>query len=351
MQEVAELAGVAVSSVSRVLSNHPDVSEKMRGRVITAVEHLGYEPDFLAQSLRRGETLSVGFVVGDISNPLLADIVLGAESVLRRAGLSMLLMNSENDPDLDAEHIRFFATRRVDGMILSLASDRKRATIDLITSLDVPVVVIDRDLPARTRVSAVLSDHRDALRQAAQALVQEGSGHIFAILGSPDTRPSRERVEGIREAIHGTRVKLTVDAGPMSAEHGREAMDRLLELPGTPDAVILGSNQITVGALSALRNRGVVPGAGGPRLVACDETPLQRLVEPGLWTVSRDSVQLGRVAAELLLERLHDDVEPNAVVLPVHFSRRGDAHSNGAAAADSDRRRLVGITPDHSDAL
>src|ERR1700689_1921233 len=86
MHEVARLANVAASSVSRVLSGHPAVSPAVRSRVLRAVAELGYEPDFLAQSLRRGATLSVGFVVGDISNPLMASIALGAEEVLRDAG-------------------------------------------------------------------------------------------------------------------------------------------------------------------------------------------------------------------------------------------------------------------------
>jgi len=96
MREVAELADVAISSVSRVLSQHPDVSADMRERVLIAVQQLEYEPDFLAQSLRRGATLSVGYVVGDISNPLIATITSGAESVLRSADYSMLLMNSRS---------------------------------------------------------------------------------------------------------------------------------------------------------------------------------------------------------------------------------------------------------------
>ena len=111
MREVAALADVAISSVSRVLSGHPDVSAEMRDRVIAAVDELEYEPDFLAQSLRRGATLSVGYVVGDISNPLIATITSGAESVLRAAGYSMLLMNSENEAGLDTEHIKFFQAR------------------------------------------------------------------------------------------------------------------------------------------------------------------------------------------------------------------------------------------------
>ncbi len=88
MREVAEFAGVAMSSVSRVLSDHPDVSPEMRERVERAVEQLGYQPDMLAQSLRLRATFTVGFIVSDISNPLLATIALGAETTLREAGYS-----------------------------------------------------------------------------------------------------------------------------------------------------------------------------------------------------------------------------------------------------------------------
>src|SRR5215207_9859949 len=111
MREVAQLAGVAVSSVSRVVSGHPDVSPAMRERVMAAVERLGYEPDLLAQSMRSRTTQTVGFVVGDISNPLLAEITLGAETTLGGAGYSVLLTNSENDPSRDARHTRLLLQR------------------------------------------------------------------------------------------------------------------------------------------------------------------------------------------------------------------------------------------------
>ena len=144
MREVADLADVAISSVSRVLSGHPDVSATMRDRVLAAVDQLEYEPDFLAQSLRRGQTLSVGFVLADISNPLMADIVLGAEAAMRGAGYSLLLMNSDHQPELDAAHIRFFQSRRVGGMIRSLTSDDDPGIRERLRGLDVPIVLVDR---------------------------------------------------------------------------------------------------------------------------------------------------------------------------------------------------------------
>src|SRR5580698_8819045 len=123
MREVAERAGVAMSSVSRVLSGHPDVSPQMHRIVMDAVRELDYRPDMLAQGLRRGRTYSVGFTVSDIANPVLAEMVTGAESQLRAHGYSLLLTNSEGNPELDVEHIELLERRRVDGLILALAEE------------------------------------------------------------------------------------------------------------------------------------------------------------------------------------------------------------------------------------
>src|SRR5438874_10647091 len=155
MREVADRAGVAMSSVSRVLSGHPDVSPKMRRAVMAAVEELGYRPDMLAQSLRSGKTFSVGFTVSDISNPVLADIVTGAEKRLREGGYSLLLTNSEGNGELDAEQISLLQRRRVDGLILSLADENHPATVTALREVSVPVVLVDRDVPDGTAARRV----------------------------------------------------------------------------------------------------------------------------------------------------------------------------------------------------
>jgi LacI family transcriptional regulator len=326
MREVADLAGVAMSSVSRVLSGHPDVSADMRKRVVDAVAQLGYEPDFLAQSLRRGATLSVGFVVGDISNPLMADIASGAEAVLRRSGYSMLVMNSENDPALDAAHVRFFQSRRVDGMILSLASERKKQTLDLLAQRESAVVVIDRDIPARLGASAVLSDHRAGMDQAMAHLLDRGHRRIALVTGSLVTRPARERLNGMRDAIAGRQLtdETTYLAESFSTEHGDAATEALLARDPRPTAIIAGGNQLLIGCLRALRRHDVRPGRD-IALVTCDDVPLTELYDPPVASISRDSVELGRVAAELLLRRLDRASTPETITLPTHFVARASA--------------------------
>jgi LacI family transcriptional regulator len=328
MREVADLAEVAISSVSRVLSGHPDVSIEMRDRVLAAVAKLDYEPDFLAQSLRRGATLSVGYVVGDISNPLIATITLGAEAALRSAGYSMLLMNSENEPDLDAAHIRFFQARRVDGMILSLASDRAQSTIDSIAQVDVPVVLIDRDLPVELRASIVRNDHRSGMRSAVDHLLDLGHRRIALITGGRDIWPVRERLAGMAAAVaaRGIPDETVSLIGSLSAEHGEASTEQLLTMVPRPTAIIAGGNQVLAGCVRALVRHGTrIP--QDVSLVTCDEVDLSQLHSPPIASVSRDTLQLGRVAAELLLERVAQSTGPRTVLLPTRFTQTASAGS------------------------
>ena len=126
MHDVAARAGVALSSVSRALSDHPDVSKKMRRRVHEAARELGYEPNFLAQSLRTGSTYTIGFLIRDIANPFFAAMANGAEHFLRQRGFVMLLVNSDGDSDVEANHINVLRRRRVDGLILNLVTEDHR---------------------------------------------------------------------------------------------------------------------------------------------------------------------------------------------------------------------------------
>jgi LacI family transcriptional regulator len=322
MREVAEAAGVAMSSVSRVLSGHPDVSDRMRERVMLAVDELGYTPDMLAQSLRRRATLSIGFVAGDISNPLMASIVKGAEAQLRSGEYSMLLTNSEGDPDRDAEHIRLFEQRRVDGLMLSVAREDHPETLAALSETDTPRVVVDRELPPDMGASSVLSDHRSGMRDAVGHLLDLGHRRIGLILGRP-VRPARERLRGLEEAYADRALAATyvVSEGVLSPQHGRDATRRLLDTGDPPTAIITGGNQLLSGTLLELRDRGLAVGAD-VSIVSCDTISTTELHQPPIAVIRRDTVALGQRAAELLLRLLDGGAAPESVTLPTEFVAR-----------------------------
>jgi LacI family transcriptional regulator len=322
IRDVAQHAGVAMSSVSRVLTDHPDVSNVMRERVMQAVEELGYEPDWLAQSLRRQETKTIGFTMSDISNSVMARIVLGAESVLRESGYSMLLMNSEGVGDRDAEHIATLGRRRVDGFLIATAAEGHRRTITALREAGAPVVVIDRNMPRSLGASAAYFDHRAGMRDAVGHLLDLGHRRISLVLGQA-FRPTAERRRGLEDAYSERGLPATFDVveGHYSEQHGMEATERVLALDHPPTAIVAGSNQLLIGTLRVLKRHGLRIGHD-ISLASCDEISLTELHDPPIAVVHRDNAEIGRRSAALLLKRLQGEDEPETIMLPTTFEPR-----------------------------
>jgi LacI family transcriptional regulator len=324
MRAVADRAGVAMSSVSRTLSGHPDVSEAMRQRVLAAVEELGYKPDLLAQGLRSRSTRSIGFVAGDISNPLLARIVKGAEVALREAGYSMLLTNSLVDPELDQRNIELLEQRRADGLIVLLVSEDHQPTIAALADATVPLVVVERDLPDYIPASRVLSDHSAGMTAAGERLLELGHRRI-AVIGGQAVRPTRERLKAVRAAVarHGLPAdSVIVRQGVFSVEHGARATRELLDMSNPPTAIVAGSNQIMIGALTIISERGIELGRE-LSFVGCDDLAVATLYRPQIAVVDRDSVAIGRAAAEVVLAHVRNPATVRReVILPTMFVPR-----------------------------
>ena len=338
MKAVAERAGVAISSVSRVLSDHPDVSESMRSRVLDAVAALGYEPDILAQSLRTGETRAIGFVVSDISNPLFALMAHGAEIELRAHGYSVLLASSLNNDELALQQIRRMYARRIDGLMVSAGEETGGPISRLLANSPVPTTLIDRKLGVEG-ASHVFSAHKTGMRQAVAHLVELGHRRIALVNGQSTVLPAHARAKALRRmAKDDPRLKVSIVHGPFSEAHGESAVTELLTGPNPPTAIIAGGNQLLVGALSALTKLGVsIPGSVS--LVSCDSLPLARFLTPDLAVIGRDAQELGMRAAQVMLAHMDDGVARD-VSLPTRYLPAGSvaAPRPGALALSTTRR-------------
>ena len=309
MRDVAQLANVALSSVSRVLNDHPDVSGAMRSRVNAAIDELGYEPDLVASSLRRGTTKTVGFMVADISNPLFAEMLRGTEKVLRAEGYVALLAHSQAVPERDAENIRLLSRRRVDGLILSIADETRRETLDELARRDLPIVLLDRDATVQPNASSVVADHERGTRRATDHLLDHGHQRIALITGDERIQPTRQRLDGFRSSFVRRGLPSPEDLihlGSFSEDFGLRVMTDVLNMQDPPTAVISGGNQLLAGVLAAMYQRNLnIP--GDVSIIACDDTSLARLHRPPITVVTRDAEAMGAIAAKLLLERLDPD--------------------------------------------
>ena len=317
MRDVAERAGVAVSSVSRVLSGHPDVTEVMRNRVRDAAFALGYEPDLLAQSMRTGNSRTVGFVVGDVSNSRMAPIVMGAEVALAKAGYAMLLADSVNDVDQDVRNIQLLQQRRVDGLLVSISDESDEGLRKSMAAMRVPAVLVDREIKG-VEASAILSDHGVGVRAAVAHLLQLGHRRLALLNGNPNVRPSRVRASAVRnESRKVAGVKVLIRTSWFTHNPGYDATIELLTDSEPPTALIVGSNQVLVGVLRAIRELALaIP--GDVSLVSCDEEPMMEFLDPPIAAITRDLEEMGRIAATLIVERVNG-ASPRTVTNPTVF--------------------------------
>jgi LacI family transcriptional regulator len=326
IREVATRAGVSVATVSRVLNGYPFVSDDARRRVVDAVDEFEYRPDVAARSMRTGTTRAVGLVVNDFSNPLFSAIAKGADTVLNPRGYSLVLANSMNDHVREAEAIAALKQRRVDGLIVAVADEGAPSLADRLGVFSASVLV-DREVPG-SNSDAVCSEHASGLAPALAHLARLGHRRVALVAGGEQQLGSRARIE----SYLAERPRLGLDederllvTGELSPETGYLATVGFLDLEDAPTALVAGNNQLVVGAISALRDRALrIP--DDLSLVACDDTDLTRLHDPPIDIVDRDLLELGRTAAELLLDRLLDPAAPlRRVTLPTTFTPRASS--------------------------
>ena len=322
IHDVAAKAGVAISSVSRVLSGHLDVSEKMRAKVEAAVSELGYEPDHLAQSLRKGATNTIGFMIRDITNPLFSIVAQSAEHELRKAGYSMILINSHGDLDAEKENFALFKRRRIDGVIASLVSEESPYVRNTINELGAPVVLLDREVTG-LNASAVICDHAQGVKEATADLIKNGHKKIAFVSGRKDVFISRNRMQGYEEALKEANIKIDenlIRLGKFGEQFSYEQTCDLFKSKSPPTALITGGIGASTGALRALKELGIKPGKD-VAFVALDEWPMFDVLTADLSSVFRDSEEMGREAARLILDLIAGNGTAQAVVPTIYRPR------------------------------
>lgn len=335
IRDVAQAAGVSLSSVSRALNGGKNVSARVARDVAAAADRLGYQPDFLARSLRTRTSGMVGCLVSDISNPLNATIVQAAEARLREAGYLLVVASTGNDPGRERAAASEFRGRRVDGMLVAPGSDANAKAWRELVGTGTPVVIVDRDAPGDggdsrdaddVRWPAVQVDHRGGARAATRYLIGLGHRRIALLTADAVMRPSRERIAGFREefveaGIDPAGARLCLQSSPMDFAHGDTLA--LLRDGGRPTAIIALGTRILAGVLRAARDLGL----SVPRdlsVMSVGDTDLAAAHTPAITALRWSLEDVGRAAAGLLLQRLRGDAGPaqSRALLPVDLVLR-----------------------------
>jgi DNA-binding LacI/PurR family transcriptional regulator len=317
---VAELAGVSVATVSRVLNGSDRVRPEHRARVLDAIARCGYRPNRLARNLRRQQAETIGVLVPDIENPHFSESVRVFEDAAYSDGYRLLLCNTDETPSKQGAYARVLADERVLGVIAAPA-DSSGEGLEPLFDLGIPVVAFDR-LIADARADTVRCDGVALTRQATEHLIWLGHERIAYVGGRPDVATGAERLAGYTAAMRAAGHTPFGVNGSFRTEIAEREVETLLRLDERPRALVVGNNLMALGALRAIRAAGLrIP--ADVALVAVDDPPWAELVDPPLTVVAQPTRQLAATAIALLLERVSDRrSEPKHVVLPVDLRIR-----------------------------
>ncbi len=308
--DVAKKAGVSVATVSRVLNGSPLVTESARRKVLRAIKELNYQPNRAAQRLRAGRSHVIGLIISDIQNPFFTSVVRGIEDVAYQQGYSLVLCNSDEDPEKEKLYLNVMRSEEVAGVILASASEANPQVDDLIAH-NIPVVAIDRQIDDRP-IDSVLAANIDGARAAVSHLIEQGHRRI-GFIGLPLTRtPGKERYEGYQRALRDHQLPVSpeyVRIADAKQPGGYASTRDLLTQQAYVTALFVANNLMTLGALDAIRERGLkIP--DDISIIGFDDMPWANLLQPPLTAIAQPTYELGRHAAELLLSRLKERNQP-----------------------------------------
>ena len=309
IQKIAQLAGVSVATVSRVLNNSDTVKAKNRERVLRAIQESNYQPNLLARQLRTARSYMILVMVSNIANPFCAEVVKGIEAEAEKNGYRILLCNSGSDIERSRSGLSLLSGKIVDGIITMDAFSKLPELAALIGSAPWVQCAEYADAGA---VSCVGINDVDAAQGAVSRLVDGGRKRIALINHDLSYRYSRLRERGYKSVLHVRELayQQVTYASDLSAAAGTRAMETLLAQKEKPDAVFAVSDSLAAGALRAIAQAGLrVP--EDIAVIGFDGTELAEVVSPQLTTVEQPSREIGRTAVTLLMKRIDN---PDAAV-------------------------------------
>jgi len=332
IKDVANIANVSITTVSRVSNGSKGVSAKTRRRVLNAIKELGYSPSAMASGLKTRLSKSIGIAVPDTIGDFYGEVINGIESVATENEYNLIISLNHHIVKEELSAVNFFKAKKVDGAILVTTSGDDDY-ISFLIEEGFNIVLLDRD-PHGLKVDTVKIDNFRGGYIATEHLLNLGHSNILFIKGVPYIDSSKERFNGYKKALKDKGIKLNNDfilSGDFLVDSGYLSVKRYLEENGLNFTAIFAANdQMAIGAIKALNDKGIVV-PDEVSIVGFDNSYISPYVIPPLTTIKQRREEMGKVAAELLLDRISSQNKkertPRQIIIPVELIKRESAIS------------------------
>jgi DNA-binding LacI/PurR family transcriptional regulator len=332
--EIARLADVSVSTVSRALSNgdYP-LKDETRQRILKLAKEMGYQPNLVARSLQSNRSHLVGVIVDRMQSPFAAATVQGIQDGLRNAGYTISIAYSNRDQNLAIEAIKTFYRHQVDGLVI-LNSWLHTYNDPILSLQDRPFVFVNRVF-SNCMGNCVGPGDRYGAQLATQHLVNLGHRRIAYINGMADWIEAQNRLSGYRDILekHNLPVdEALIKQGDWGVDSGYKATQELLALEDRPTAIFSANDIMALGAIYAVHEAGLkVP--ADIAIVGYDDRDFSAWIRPALTTVRMPAYEMGQAAARLLMKQFANEELEDATQIPGKLIIRESCGANGLHAA------------------
>jgi LacI family transcriptional regulator len=301
LKEVAAAAGISVGMASRVLGNYGSFSEQTRRTVVAAAEKLGYRANGVARSLRLKRTRAIGVMISEIVSYHWTVFVQGVEETARRAGYHVILCNTADNPQLEREYLSDMHERGVDGIIVSPVAENFRA-LSQFSASGFPIVLVNTRI-AGTDITRILSDDRQAARDAVKYLGSLGHRRIGLVAGLKGMETGRNRLDGYKAGLTELGLPVVeelVAYGDYRQDRSYAATQKLVTMAHPPTAILVCSEIMMGAALRCFKDHGIEV----PRelsVIGFDDPPWASFFSPAITTLREERFYMGRLACDTLI--------------------------------------------------
>ncbi len=312
--DVAKLAGVSKTLVSRVINNQKGVGEKSRQRILDAMEELNYRPNAIARSLVLQRTNIIGVIMDNLCQPFYFDFIKGIEQEIEKSSYEVLFCSARDNVEAKKKYIDFFSQGRTDGFILYGSNVRDHKLIGELEHSQVPMVIVENDVDG-LNINNICVDNRYGSEVMMDYLIQQGCRNIYHVTGDLTVKAAIDRMEGYRAALRKNGMECREDMiipADFTVDGGYRAMKKALEegMECFPDAIYFGSDATAAGGMIALEEKGFkipedvkVAGFDNDSIILPNRQ-LKRLT-----TLSQPMFEMGANAVKLLLDDIKDSPE------------------------------------------